>query len=266
MLASDLDDLLALASRLARDASTLLVQGLGRIRSDVGTKSTDTDMVTEMDRASERLIVDGLRRARPADGVLGEEGTSTAGASGVLWVVDPIDGTTNYLYGHPGFAVSLAAEVDGEPTLAVVADPLHRDEFTAIKGRGAWRNGAAIAPSGETKLETALVATGFSYESERRRRQAQVLAQVLPLVRDVRRMGAASIDLCWVACGRVDAYYERGLQRWDLAAGALVAAEAGARVGDLDGGPASGGFALASAPAIFEPLRDLLRSAAAAEA
>ena len=262
----DPDELLALARRLATDAATLLVQGLGRIRSEVGTKSSDTDMVTEIDRASERLIVDGIKRARPDDGVLGEEGTATDGTSGVRWIVDPVDGTTNYLYGHPGFAVSIAAEVDGEVAVAVVADPLHRDEFTAIKGRGAARNGVAIATSEPADLATSLIATGFSYETERRRRQAEVLNQVLPNVRDIRRVGAASIDLCWVACGRVDGYYEKGLQPWDLAGGGLVAREAGATVGDLDGGPASGAFVLATAPKIFEPLRELLRGAHAGDA
>ncbi len=259
----DLDELLALARRLADDAGRLLVQGLGRIRSEVGTKSSDTDMVTEMDRASERLIVDGLTRARPGDGIVAEEGTTTDSQSGVRWLVDPIDGTTNYLYGHPGFAVSIAAEFDGEAVVGVVADPLHRDEFTAIRGRGAQRNGAPIAVSDKSDLATALVATGFAYSAERRARQAEVLARVLPRIRDMRRMGAASVDLCWVACGRVDGYFERGLQPWDLAAGGLVAAEAGARVGDLGGGSLSSEFALASAPGIFDALRDLLSEAGA---
>jgi myo-inositol-1(or 4)-monophosphatase len=262
----DLQGMLAAARRLAGDAGTLLVQGLGRIRAEVGTKSTVTDMVTEMDRASERLIVDGLRRARPDDGVLGEEGSVTQSKSGVCWLVDPIDGTTNYLYGHPGFAVSVAAELDGESILGVVVDPLHRDEFTAIRGEGAFRNGQPIHASDRADLATALVATGFSYSSQRRARQAEVLATVLPRVRDIRRMGAAAVDLCWVACGRLDAFYEKGLQPWDLAAGALVAAEAGATVGDLAGGRPSGDFVLASAPAIHDGLRQLLTEAGAADA
>ena len=262
----DRDELLALARRLASDAATLLVQGMGRIRSEIGTKSSDTDMVTEIDRASERLIVEGLKRARPDDAVLGEEGTATAGTTGVRWIVDPVDGTTNYLYGHPGFAVSVAAEIDGELAVAVVSDPLHRDEFTAIRGRGATRNGVPIATSEPAGLATSLIATGFSYEPERRRRQAGVLGEVLPNVRDIRRVGAASVDLCWVACGRVDGFYEKGLQPWDLAGGALVAQEAGATVGDLDGGPPSSAFVLATAPQIFDSLRDLLVSAGARDA
>jgi myo-inositol-1(or 4)-monophosphatase len=262
----DVDVLLALARRLAGEASTLLVQGLGRVRAEVATKSTSTDMVTEMDRASERLIVDGLRRARPDDAIVGEEGTSDDGTSGVRWLIDPIDGTTNYLYGHPGFAVSIAAEFDGATQVAVVDDPLHRDLFTAVRGRGADRNGNPIHASQETTVHVALAATGFSYEPERRQRQATVLSQVLPAIRDIRRMGAASVDLCWVACGRVDAFYERGLAAWDYAAGALIANEAGAAVGDLEGGPPSSNFVLAAAPDLFEPFRALLVSAGAADA
>jgi myo-inositol-1(or 4)-monophosphatase len=261
-----LDELLALATRLAADASALLVAGLGRVRSEVSTKSSATDMVTEMDRASEALIVAGLRSARPDDGLVGEEGTDERGTSGVRWLIDPIDGTTNYLYGLPGFAVSIAAEVDGAMAIGVVDSPLHHDVFAAARGRGATRNGEAITVSAKADLATALVATGFSYEAERRRRQAAVLAEVLPRIRDVRRFGAASVDLCSVACRRVDAYYERGLGPWDLAAGGLIAAEAGATVGDLAGGPPSGDFVLAAAPAIFHPLRELLVSAGAATA
>jgi len=263
---TDRDDLLRLATRLAEDAAALLLDGLERTRTSVTTKSSSTDLVTEMDRAAERLIGDALRTERPDDAVVGEEGTDRAGTSGVRWLVDPIDGTTNYTYGHPGFAVSIAAEVDGVPTVGVVADPLHRDVFTAVRGAGARRNGRPISVTAVDDLAQALVATGFSYESARRERQAAVLAQVLPRVRDIRRMGAAAVDLCSVACGRVDAFYEKGLQPWDHAAGALIAAEAGALVGDLAGGPASGAFCLAAAPDVFAPLRDLLRRAGADDA
>lgn len=259
-------DLLDLAVSVAADAAVILVDGLSRARSTVETKSTGTDMVTEMDRAAEALILDRLLGARPHDAVLGEEGTDTTGTSGVRWIVDPIDGTTNYLYGHPGFAVSIAAEVDGIVTVGVVHDPLHRDVFTAIRGTGAWRNGTSITASEETSLGRALVGTGFSYEPERRRRQATVLQRVLPEVRDIRRMGAASVDLCSVACGRIDAYYERGLQPWDHAAGALIASEAGAIVEDLHGGAPTFDFCLAAPPALFAPLRDLLVAAGAPDA
>ncbi len=258
-------ELLALATRLAGEAAALLEAGLGRARSRVDTKTTGTDMVTEMDRASERLIVDGVLAARPDDGVLGEEGTDRPGTTGVRWVVDPLDGTTNYLYGHAGFAVSIGVQVDGTSVAGVVHDPLHGDVFTATLGGGAFRNGRPVSVSAETELGRALVATGFSYEPVRRERQAAVLQQVIAHVRDIRRMGAASVDLCSVACGRVDAYYERALHPWDHVAGALIAREAGAVVGHLDGGPESHDFLLAAPPALHGPLQALLAGAGAAD-
>ena len=258
--------LLQLATSTAAEAASLIVEGLSRARSMVDTKTTGTDMVTEMDRASEALILGRLTDARPDDAVLGEEGTDRVGTTGVRWIVDPIDGTTNYLYGHAGFAVSIAAEIDGVITVGVVHDPLHGEVFTAIRGAGAHRNGTSIAASSETELARALVATGFSYEADRRRRQAAVLGQIIGSVRDIRRMGAASVDLCSVACGRVDAYYERGLQPWDHAAGALIATEAGARVENLRGGAPEFDFCLAAPPAIFDALRGLLIDADAGNA
>jgi fructose-1,6-bisphosphatase/inositol monophosphatase family enzyme len=261
-----LDELLAVAMRLADDAANLLLEALDGPRTDVGTKTSSTDMVTEVDRSSEQLIVAGLRSARPDDALLAEEGATSVGTTGVRWVIDPLDGTTNFLYGLPGFAVSIAAEVDGERAIGVVHDPLHGDVFTAVRGRGAHRNGRTLTVREPEGLQEALVATGFSYDPDRRRLQAGVLAEVLPRIRDIRRGGAAAVDLCSVACGRVNAFYERGLGPWDFAAGALVAAEAGAVVGDLDGGPPSGGFVLAAAPGLFEPLRALLAAAGAGKA
>ena len=258
-------ELLALAVSLAADAAALLVDGLGRARATIDTKTTGTDMVTEMDEASERLIVEGLAAARPDDGMLGEEGTDRAGTSGVRWIVDPLDGTTNYLYAHAGFAVSIGVQVDGVTVAGVVHDPLHGEVFTALLGGGARRNDEPISASSEDDLAHALVATGFSYEPARRAIQAGVLQQVIPHLRDIRRMGAAAVDLCSVACGRVDAYYERGLHPWDHAAGALVAREAGAVVSHLDGGPEDEDFVLAAPPALYEPLRALLREAGAAD-
>lgn len=260
------EGLSTLATACAAAAAALLLEGLQRARVEVSTKSTSTDMVTEMDRASERLIAERIIAARPADAIVGEEGADRTGTSGVRWLIDPIDGTTNYLYGHPGFAVSIAAELDGETVAGVVHVPLHHDVFSAVRGRGATRNGAPITVSSQRDIGDALVGTGFSYERERRARQAAVLLDVLPKVRDIRRMGAASVDLCSVACGRLDAYYERGLGPWDLAAGALIATEAGAVLGDLRGGAASGDFVLAAAPEIFEPLRALLDAAGAGNA
>lgn len=262
----DLPVLRALAEDVARAAGALLREGAGRVRTQVQTKSTGTDMVTEMDRAAEALIVDRLLGARPADGILGEEGADEAGTSGVRWVVDPLDGTTNYLYGFPGFNVSIAAEVDGRAVVGVVYDVVRDELFRAVRGGGAERDGRPIRASGATDLGHALVGTGFSYEPERRRRQAEVLVQVLPAVRDIRRQGAAALDLCSVACGRLDAYYERGLAPWDLAAGGLIAAEAGAEVTDFDGAPARAGGVVASTPGVASALRALLATSGAADA
>jgi len=268
----DAHELLALAVDLAERAATLLVAGLDRVRDSIDTKSTGTDMVTEMDRASEALIVEGILAHRPDDGIVGEEGTDHSGTSGLRWVIDPLDGTTNYIYAHPGFAVSIGVdELDpatgGSRTIAgVVVDPLHGDVFTAVDGAGAYRNGLPIRCSTETVLQHALIGTGFSYDPARRARQAQVLTTVLPKVRDIRRMGAAAVDLCSVACGRLDALYEKGLAPWDYTAGALIAAEAGAIVGDLDGGRPSPAFTMAAPHALHDGLRDLLIAADAGNA
>ena len=251
---------------MARDAGGLLRDGLDRVRVLVDTKTTSTDMVTEMDRAAEALIVERLLHARPDDGILGEEGTDHAGTSGVRWVVDPLDGTTNYLYALPGFAVSIGAELDGTVVAGAVYDVVRDELFAATLGGGATRNGSPIRVSTATDLALALVGTGFSYDAERRRRQAAVLVEVLPHIRDVRRFGAAAVDLCSVACGRVDAYYERGLAPWDLAAGGLIAAEAGAVVTDLRGGPPRDGSVLAAGPGVAEALLALLQRAGAADA
>jgi len=258
-----LDELLTLATDAARRAGDLLREGLDRPRTAVSTKSSPTDMVSEMDRAAEALLVDALLGARPDDGMVGEEGTDRDGSTGVRWIVDPLDGTTNYLFRLPGFAVSIAAEVDGELAVGVVYDVVHDELFAAVRGGGATRNGRPIRASSAAELPGALVATGFGYDAARRRAQAQVLVQVLPQVRDVRRFGAASVDLCLVACGRVDAYWERGLAPWDLAAGIVVAREAGAVVTDFHGGPPTGDGVVAAAPALAEPLRAILLAAGA---
>jgi myo-inositol-1(or 4)-monophosphatase len=247
-----------LAERVARAAGELLRAALDVDRLEVDTKSTRTDMVTEMDRASEALIAAELLAARPDDGILGEEGADHPGTSGVRWIVDPLDGTTNYVYGFPGFNVSIAAEVDGAVVAAAVYDVVRDELFSSHLGGGATRDGRAIAPSGAVDLSQALVGTGFSYEPERRRRQAEVLVDVLPRVRDIRRQGAAALDLCSVACGRLDAYYERGLAPWDLAAGGLIATEAGAVVTDLQGGPVRAGAVLAAAPGVATAVLALL--------
>ncbi len=238
-----------LAADLAREAGALLLAGHRQVRTDITTKSSATDMVSEMDHASERLIVERLLVARPDDGVLGEEGAERAGRTGVRWIIDPLDGTTNYLYGFGAFAVSIGVEIDGRAVAGVVHDPLHHETYRAVAGAGAWCGDRRLEVAGPPSLATALVGTGFSYDAGVRGEQALVLARVLPAVRDLRRAGAAALDLCWVAAGRLDAYFERGLAPWDWAAGSLVAAEAGARTAIL-----ANGTYLVAPPALFDPL------------
>jgi myo-inositol-1(or 4)-monophosphatase len=252
--------MLALAVEVAQEAGRLVRERRDAVdrMAVTATKSTPTDVVTESDTASEALIRDRLLTARPEDGLLGEEGASVPGRSGVTWVVDPIDGTVNYLYGLPQYAVSIAAQVDGSTVVGVVHNPSSGQTWTAIRGHGAALDGRAIAESGCDRLDRALVATGFGYAARRRARQAEVLQHVLPKVRDIRRLGAASLDLCAVAIGVVDAFYERGLAPWDLAAGGLVAQEAGAVVAGLRGRAAGPELVIAAGPALFPALHDLL--------
>lgn len=250
MPAADPTELVALAVELAEEAGALLLEGQARVRTTVETKSTGTDMVTEMDRASERLIVGGLLARRPDDGILGEEGASRDGTSGVRWVIDPLDGTTNYLYGFPSWGVAIGAEVDGVSIAGVVRDPVHGETFSATRGGGAFVDGRRLSIAGPPTLATALVGTGFAYDAERRAEQAAVLVDVLPRVRDVRRAGAAAVDLCWVAAGRLDAFFERGLAPWDWAAASVIAEEAGART--LRRG--EDGLHVAAPPQLFDDL------------
>lgn len=193
--------------------------------------------MSDADREAERTIKDLLAAERPDDGLLAEEGARAQSESGRRWVVDPLDGTINYLYGVHVWAVSVALEDADGGLLGVVHDPVHRETFTAIRGEGARLNGEPIAVSGCDTLERALVATGFSYEEERRVEQAEIVRDLLPRVRDIRRAGAAALDLAWLAAGRYDGFYERGVKRWDWAAARLVAEEAGAVTGDLEGDP-----------------------------
>ena len=213
-------------------------------------------MVSAADRDAEALIRRGLAEAFPDDGLLGEEGSHTESESGRRWIVDPLDGTTNFLYGFPGWAVSIALE--GE--LGVVFDPVRDELFVATRGSGATLNGAPLRLGAPPSLETALIATGFGYAAERRTKQGAVIARVLPRVRDIRRAGAAALDLCWLAAGRVDGYFERGLHAWDWAAARIVAEEAGAGVADLE--PEPHGLAAAH-PDLLEALLELIREAEA---
>ena len=225
-------------------------------------KSSATDLVSAADRDAEQLIREGLRAARPNDGLLGEEGSDVPGSSGRRWVVDPLDGTTNFLYGFPQWAVSIALE--GE--LGVVFDPVRDELFSAVRGSGASLNGSPVRVRARADLATALIATGFGYAAERRTRQGQVIARVLPRVRDIRRAGAAALDLCWLAAGRVDGYFERGLHAWDWAAARIIVEEAGGAVADLEAGsdPDEAPHGLAAAnPELLPHLLDLLAEAEA---
>jgi myo-inositol-1(or 4)-monophosphatase len=261
---ADPSALLDLAVATARDAAELVARGRATAGEDVGVKSSPVDVVTAVDTASEELIVGRLLAARPGDGVLGEEGAAREGTSGVRWIVDPIDGTVNFLYDLPAYAVSIGAEVDGEVVAGVVLNVATRDLFTATRGGGAYFSSPArpeplrLGGSSPASLEQTLVATGFGYRVEQRRAQGAVVAALLPRVRDIRRFGSAALDLCAAAMGRVDAYYELNLNPWDHAAGALVAAEAGLVVTGLPGSPFGEPMAIVAAESIAAPFVDLL--------
>src|SRR5436305_2924659 len=246
-------ELLAVACDAAEAAAAELRQRLGQRARGVRSKSTPTDLVSDADLAAEHAIRSVLAERRAGDSILGEEGGESAGGE-IRWVVDPLDGTTNYLFGIPAFAVSIACE-DAAGGLAAVVLDLSRDERFEATGSGERTLNVEPlqARAWAETLDVAMVATGFGYDAELRVRQADVLTRVLPRVRDIRRVGAAALDLCWCACGRFDAYYERGLNPWDVAAGGLIAARAGLEVRDLaatDGEPA--GTVAAPGPLIDE--------------
>ena len=278
-----------LAVSIAREAGELLASRCGPGRVEVAaTKSSPTDVVTEMDRRSEELIRSRILAVRPDDAILGEEGGQTGSTDGApaRWVIDPLDGTVNYLYGLPDWAVSVAVEVDwaeggdvgwaeggevgwaegGEVGRRIVSGavyvPLRGELFSAAAGHGAWLESDGGQGAGRQRLhcppgvplDRALIGTGFGYRPERRKVQGEVVGALLPLLRDIRRAGVASVDLCAVAAGRLDGFYERGLNYWDWAAGALVASEAGAVVGGLGGAPVSSSMAVAAGPELFGPL------------
>ncbi|KAA2254984.1 inositol monophosphatase [Solihabitans fulvus] len=228
--------LLAVAVLVATEAAVLARDSRQAAVGEVDTKSTETDVVTAADRAAERLVRTRLAELRPGEAVLGEEEGGGTALDGLRWVVDPIDGTVNYLYGFPWYAVSVAAQLDGVSVAGAVVEPVSGRVWTAARGHGAWLDDAPLHVSAATRLDLSLVGTGFAYAAERRARQAGAVARLLPRVRDIRRAGAASLDLCAVAAGWLDACAEHGLNRWDWAAGALIAEEAGAVVwlpGDL---------------------------------
>jgi myo-inositol-1(or 4)-monophosphatase len=255
----DVSSTLDLAVRLAKEAGALALEMRHGIEP-VATKSSPTDVVTAADQAVEELLVTAIRAARPEDGLLGEEGSATEGTSGFRWVVDPIDGTVNYLYGIPQWAVSIGVEDADGTVVGVVYDPSKDELWQATRSGGATLNGQRLACTAVTELGQALVSTGFGYERAARARQSRLMPVLLPAVRDVRRLGSGALDLCSVAAGRADAYFEQGLSPWDLSAGRLIASEAGARVEGLRGKPASADLVLAAGPGVFDALHDLLVS------
>ena len=269
------EELQELCVKLAREAAALVVKQRdflakhGSIAQVTSTKTSEVDPVTAVDKASEAHIVKQLRELRPEDAIVGEEGSDIAGTTGVSWVIDPIDGTVNFLYGLPAYAVSVGAAVNGEFVAGCVVNVANSDCYYAASGSGAWveRGGEVrkLRASRADELATSLVATGFAYDAAWREKQADLLRLVLPRVRDIRRFGSAALDLCHLAEGGVDAYYEHGTHPWDYAAGAVIAAEAGATVrhpGLKDRG-GEGALTAAAAPRVWEAFRELLESSGA---
>jgi myo-inositol-1(or 4)-monophosphatase len=252
-LSSDLE----LAERAARAGGEVLLSYYGRAPEGLGSKSSDTDMVSDADREAERAIRELLSVERPGDGLVAEEGSRAEADSGRRWIVDPLDGTINFLYELPAWAVSVALEDASGVAVGVVHSPVLGETYCAVRGGGAWmaENGRRLAVSGCDRLERAMVATGFSYEPARRAQQAEAVARLLPLARDIRRVGAAALDLAWTAAGRLDAFYESGLNPWDWAAGHLLVEEAGGVTGWIEGQPPV--LLAAATPALLEELRPL---------
>ena len=227
---------LELAERAARAAGEVLLSYYGRPPEGVESKSSATDLVSDADREAERTIRELLETERPQDGLVAEEGSHAEAASGRRWVVDPLDGTINFLYGFPAWAVSVALDDADGALVGVVHSPIHGETFRAVRGEGAFLGDRRLRVGPARPLEQSLVATGFSYEPDRRAVQAEAIGRLLPRARDIRRAGAAALDLAWVAAGRVDAFFERGLHHWDWAAGRLLVEEAGGSCAWLDDG------------------------------
>jgi myo-inositol-1(or 4)-monophosphatase len=234
------DELVELAITAAIRAGTVLAELAPRrldLRAKASAKSSITDLVTAADVEAEAAILEVVLGARPDDAILAEEGSSRAGSSSVTWIIDPLDGTTNFVYGYGDFAVSIAAEVDGTVIAGVVHDPIANETFAATLGGGATLNSEVMTPSDPSSLTAALVGTGFGYRAEERSTQARMLPSLMPAIRDIRRGGAASLDCCGVGAGRLDAYFEAGLKPWDFAAGLLIATEAGCSARRLENFP-----------------------------
>jgi myo-inositol-1(or 4)-monophosphatase len=248
-----------LAVQLAEGAADA-VQSARSAAVEVDAKSTATDLVTDVDRATERWLVERIRSVRPGDAVLGEEGGDRGGSTGVRWVLDPIDGTVNFVLGLPQYAVSVAAEVDGQVVAGAVCNPATGETFRASRGGGAFLGSRRLAGPRSVPLTKAVIGTGFGYDAAVRARQAGVLVPLLPSVADVRRLGSAALDLCFVAAGRLDGYFEVGLNLWDYAAGGLIAAEAGCVLSGLRGRPPATDCYAVAGPGLASEFFALLES------
>jgi myo-inositol-1(or 4)-monophosphatase len=251
-------DALALASDAARSAGTILVERFGGPASGLRAKSSATDLVSDADERAERAIVEYIGRYRPDDALVAEEGSATRGQSGIRWYVDPLDGTINYLYGIPHWAVTICCADTSGPLAGVVYEPLRGDLFEAVRGGGARSGGRTLAVTKKSDLATALVATGFAYVAENRERQGRLLAHVVGTVRDIRRAGSASLDLAFVAAARLDGYFESVDKPWDWMAGALLVTEAGGRITQFRPSDPALPRIVASAPGIHDDLIGLL--------
>ena len=247
-----LKDLKDIAVEIAKSAGALLMQRPEQL--DISTKSSDIDIVTQMDRASERFIVDAILKARPDDGIIGEEGADRPSKSGYTWVIDPIDGTVNYLYNMAGWSVSIAVKDQNGTVVGVVYSPTIDSLYTATRGGGAFLNGSKISCNDPIELNRALIATGFAYRSELRKEQVVQFNELILKIRDYRRNGSAAIDICHVASGQVDGYYEMGLLEWDRAAAELIASEAGAKIS------VHGELTIAAGPYLYGKLSEVLLS------
>ncbi len=254
----DRDRLLELAVALARVAGTTALEMRSDVLGSVETKSSPTDLVTVADATAEQIIVNGIRAERPGDAIVGEEGTSRDGTTGITWQVDPIDGTTNFVYDLPAWSVSIAVASPGHTEVGVVYNPVNDELYTAVRGRGAFLNGRPVAVNDQSDLALSLIGTGFSSQSEIRKVQAGIAATVLPEIRDYRRFGSAALDLCAVACGRVDGFYESGLNVWDYAAGALMVEEAGGVCRHLPANEHHGAWLVAAPPLLVDQLQELV--------
>jgi myo-inositol-1(or 4)-monophosphatase len=257
MSETDEHALLAIAHVAADAAAAELSSRFGERAHGVRAKTTPTDLVSDADLAAESAIRAVLAARRPADAIVGEEGGAT-GDGELRWVVDPLDGTINFLFGIPLFAVSVACENASGTLAGVVLDPIRDERFAATRSGAPTLNGDPILGSTREDLSTAMVATGFGYDASLRARQGAVIAEVLPRVRDIRRSGSAALDLAWSACGRYDAYYERGLHAWDLAAGALIAQRAGLEVRALPEVGQDPAGVVAAPPALIDELHRLV--------